>query len=282
MNRKVYMFLLLALITCLTACNNGEARDAVDMPTQPSEVVTQEPEVQTALDVPKEAQAPADALGQGYATPDEAVEAFFTYLAQGDLDGAISTYAVDEMAEGFDFVLYCERIGVVRPLDSPDPGQNEFSVELRRAEYYGDTAAKIETFMRVMVLQLSEDKLNFDASAYEIEDFPYPLEEYIGLFNYDPAGLELVQLAQPKPDATETEQYKQMLKERAAVYGGEDMVNRAFLIRYEGEYFCGIFQLIEYDGTWRLMDQSGAFFNFLANIPVALISGVEEFAELCE
>src|SRR4051794_24141369 len=55
-------------------------------------------------------QSASPAAGVSLATPEEAVAAYLTALAAGDVDALLAATAVDEMATGFDLVAYVDRL----------------------------------------------------------------------------------------------------------------------------------------------------------------------------
>lgn len=75
----------------------------------------------------------------GYESPDAAAGAYAAALAAGDLDGAMSTFAVETLAERFDLAAWIERLGAysrntgLPPLPNTDPFNTALNIETRRA-----------------------------------------------------------------------------------------------------------------------------------------------------
>lgn len=51
--------------------------------------------------------------GEGYDSPEEAVTAYAEYLKEGNLEGMLSTFAVESYVENFDMAMYIEMNGII-------------------------------------------------------------------------------------------------------------------------------------------------------------------------
>lgn len=76
--------------------------------------------------------------GDGFDTPEEAVDAYLGALKEGNLDGALSAFAMESYVENMDLEAYVERLGIYMPGNMPLSGEGDYAdalnLELRRSD----------------------------------------------------------------------------------------------------------------------------------------------------
>jgi hypothetical protein len=220
----------------------------------------------------------AGVASKSFATPEDAINYFADCLAKGDFHGALAACAVDEMARGFDYKAYVERIRTILPVaTSFIPSEYEQYIEFNKVRLTQQIMTQMVCF--TISLNLPEGYggiVNGTTIALQGEEFPDDLMDV-----FDPSsisGLEVVDIA--KAGMHDKEVNRQNQKKMAKPFGADDEQFRTVLYKCGGNYYIGGFTVMEYGGRWLIQNMSDP----LAGIPALgtplRVSGEEEFREL--
>jgi hypothetical protein len=195
--------------------------------------------------------SPAPSTTTGGATPEDAVSAYVSALAAGDVDGILAASAVDEMADGFDFEAYTERLQALALMTSMAPAEYPMFRTVNRYQQAGMILGQV----RSLVYQLLSDE-RIDGAVIAPVD-----AERIAAFvaAVDPsqlAGLSIVDVGLPEPDVLSSQRYIETVKGLAAAYGADEMTERLALIDLGGETYGLGFTLLRYGDDWLVSSQS--------------------------
>lgn len=222
----------------------------------------------------------ATAASKSFGTPEDAINYFVDRLKTGDFDGALSACAIGEMAEGFDYKAYAERLNMLMYLGvSYLPSEYE--------QYVGYNSSKFEQQILMQMVcfttsfNLSEENSGLiEGQNMMLQDGKLP----DGLIEQlDPAklnGLELVDIG--KARMHDDQRNRENQKKQAKVYGADDVQFRTVLYKYDGNYYIGGFTVIEYGGRWLIQNMSDPLAgipSFGTPIPVADRSWYEDMLE---
>lgn len=213
-----------------------------------------------------------------FSTPEDAINYFAGCLEQGDYEGCLKACAIGEMAKGYDYKAFAERIMSLQAIQmSYLPSEYE--------QYAAYNASKFEQQILIQMacftvsLNLPEEyKGLVDGVMMPLEGGKFP-DELIGLL--DPAnirGLKIVKIE--KAAVHDDERNRENQKKQAAIYGADDVQFRTVLYELNGEYYAGGFTLIEYGGRWLIQNMSDPLAGISAyGMPIKL-SGKPDFGNI--
>lgn len=196
-----------------------------------------------------------------FSTPEDAINYFAGCIEKGDYEGCLKACAINEMAKGYDYKSFAERIKSLQPLGMTLlPSEYEQYVDYNAARLKQQIMMQMSSF--AVSLNLSgeyESLTNGTMMPLKDEEFPGDLIEQL-----DPArieGLKIVEIV--KADKHDDVVNRENQKKMAAVYGADDVQFRTVLYELGGDYYAGGFTLLEYDGRWLIQNMSDP----LAGIP---------------
>ena len=204
-----------------------------------------------AQESPAPVASPGPLSSAGAATPEDAVAAYLTAVAAGDVDAILAASAVDEMAAGFDFVASAERLRALNLNFSLAPSEYPMYAAMNGYQQ----AAQILAQVRNLAYGLLSDE-TIDGSIIAPVD-----EAQAAAFaaSVDPsrlADLALVEVRAPEPEVTSSERYLDTVAQIAATYAADEMVERLALIELDGETFGLGLSLLRYGDEWSVSTQS--------------------------
>lgn len=200
--------------------------------------------------------------GKGYASPEEAVEAFGRYLQKGDLEGMLSTFAMESYLENRDLDNYLSYM----------------SYSVNYGQFYSGTLPANSSLARDLDLEgrraaVSEEiceqclYLLLRNTPYEWIDGPYQLHASFGSETVEAAlaalgeqgklsGVQVLRgysLEELLPAEKLTERYYKNMEKRALIYGPDEYREAALLLRINGEeYYLGM-AVVRYGNRWYNM-----------------------------
>lgn len=190
---------------------------------------------------------------KSFSTPEDAINYFVNCIKNEDIEGALSACAINEMARGFNYKAYLERLRVGLPL----------TMTLLPSEYkeylqYDTVKLKqqIESQMMGFIISLGlPDKysdlldgktmpLNSDKIADQVQDVFNSLKPT----DFKDLKIDEIDKAGQHDTATNRENQQRMAK----IYGADDEQFRSVLYEYNDSYYMSGFTLIEYNGGWMI------------------------------
>ncbi len=222
----------------------------------------------------------AASASKSFGTPEDAIKYFVDRLKAGDYDGCLSACAVDEMAQGFDYKAFSERMNALVPLTlSYLPSEYKQYIEYNKCKFEQQIIGQMTYFSASFSIS--------DEYAGIIDGQTLPLKEEempnIIIEQLDPSninGLELIDIG--KARRHDDERNREMQKKQAGIYGADDIQFRIVLYRYDGHYCVGGFTVIEYGGRWMIQymsDPLAGISSFGIPIPV---SGRQAYEDMLE
>ena len=183
----------------------------------------------------------------GYETPEAAVEAFCAAFVAGDFNGAMATCCAREMAEGYDFPAYVNRMVVLIPFQFAAPATSETYRDLNESAFLGSLASQYKMMCYGFFVTDGMDGRNIaPADAAYAETF----QEAV-----DPANLSrltLVRVDPPLKDRLENENIVENFGKEALCYGAAEKTERIALWELDGRYYMSGFALYRYESGWKI------------------------------
>lgn len=183
-------------------------------------------------------------------TPESAVAAYVAGIAAGDADAILAASAIDEMAAGFDFQAFSERIGALALATSLAPSEYPLFRDANRHQQ----AMWILGQVRALVYGLLsgeeiDGRLIAPVDAERIAAFVAAVDpaRLAGMTVLDVRGIDL--------ELTTGERYLENIARMAAVYGADELTERLALIELDGSTYGLGFTLLRYGDTWKVSSQ---------------------------
>lgn len=202
--------------------------------------------------------------GPGYASSTEAALAYADYFSHGDLEGMVSTFAIESYVDNINTESYAEdmtyhvlllpsTIGVI-----PDEGEYLHNLNIMRRQ-----GAVIDLFVRQCMVMangrdivgdLLNDKEHYDAyvSAFQNRSWPHSgSESETAAYN----AQELFDLMGAPEKYQEYQEYLQRSYNRnIARYGCDDLDSVITFISFDGEFYIQFLTCAKYGDKWYLLD----------------------------
>lgn len=215
---------------------------------------------------------------KSFGTPEDAINYFVDRFKAGDFEGALGACAVNEIAQGFDYKAYVERMNALLPLTvSYLPSDYKQYVLYNRTK----TIQQISGQMMYFAVSFSingDYKGIIDGQTIPLQDAKMP----DGIIKQlDPSAiskLELVEIG--KMGMHDNEQNRTNQKIMAKMYGADDVQFRTVLYKYGGNYYVGGFTVIEYGGRWLIQNMTDPLAGISAfGIPIP-VSDIQAFEDM--
>jgi hypothetical protein len=180
-------------------------------------------------------------------SPEAAINAFVSSIANNDFSTAAQTFAINEPAEKFDFAAYANYLKVIMPFTMLAPSDYALYVEMNKMSSLGDLTRQTKAFIYSFfetegmdgspIAPISQD----DASQF--------------VKTVDPSALKSLKIAKietPSPDVYNSSTNLANFKRMASFYGADDMAERVVLYNLNGQNFEGGFRLLKYGSDWKI------------------------------
>lgn len=198
--------------------------------------------------------------GEGFDTPEEAVEAYLLALKDADFDGMLSAFAVEAYVDNFDYEAQLNRSHVYNPTytNFALPSSNNFmqsvNVEIRRSSITGSILQQY-IILREPDLDLSEIVKLEDETA--VSEFVAQLNEAFDVSRF--STLEVLGFIPPE-DLSDTymiDGNQETLQEIANVYGAEQFESCTATIQLDSDAYLLCFDVIMYNNKWYIYQMGG-------------------------
>lgn len=183
----------------------------------------------------------------GFDTPEEAIEYFIDCINNGDVESALRVSYAEKAAENYDFEQMAEQLRAVYA-NMPMPTEYEFYIVFNEYKFNADLLNQI----RELVLSLTRPEY---ASVYLGDETPIFVDNKADYKGTDPTLLEpieIIEIVVPRSDLYYESIDKNVFSKHAEAYGADSVELRNVLYKYNGNYYCGGFQLMEYDGQYYI------------------------------
>ncbi len=188
-----------------------------------------------------------------YASPDDAITAFFAGLSRQDYSKVMSALDIVDAARNFDFSKYSERLQAVmwRSLMPTDSRMaRDINVSLR----LGEVSRSLEMLLYTMLIK--DDSLDFASPVLLSGDKGNPrfLDDFLAAVDTNRLnGLKLLAIADPaSADLLNNPRTIASWKALASIYGADQYQEKIALFRLNGRTMCVGFGLYRYGASWKI------------------------------
>ena len=202
----------------------------------------------------------------GFATPEEAVEAYVAAVAAADLEAVLATAAIEEVAQDTDFVGYVDRVRAWIPVNAPAPATHPFLVSLNRSQQTAQLLLQTRMFIYSLLTtaDLSGRAIMADAAWAETFVDELDLDRL--------AGLEVTEIGLAD-EAQTSDRYRENADRQAAILGADELTDRVAIVTFEGARYRIGFMLLRHGDAWKVHAQ---FSPLAGTDPLGIAEPVEE------
>ena len=205
---------------------------------------------------------PARLQGEGYDTPEAALQAYLDFLRQGDLDGMLSVFALESHASQMDFAASIEYSPYnlttgnysSGPLPPVSDTARAFNLEGFRSAAARDLYQQYLYFMLRGTEYLNSSYQYFPSSKTETaerEALAAALDREVSF-----SELQFLGFVESEPYFTDrqAESFRRYQTRQLAAAGAEELRELSAEIRLDGEDFVLFFTLARYEGRWYILN----------------------------
>ena len=223
--------------------------------------------------------------GAGYSSPEKAVEAYVNYLKEGNLEGAVSTFAVESYVENFDMTGYYEYIRTFNPyntcgrqsivgLYSDSELTNDLLIESRKSYILAGIQRQL---LQIIKNNTDNEDLEYTTSTGNtyVFDNPDEAETIIDFLSIDPE-LDTIEIGDflDNDDFDVPEEAIERQLEADEEIWDTDTEMVIVELEIDGEDYTLFMLCVCYDGKWYIgeFDNNVGFYLGLGYISMGLIS----------
>ena len=207
---------------------------------------------------------------RGYATPEQAVEAYFQALNEGDLEKMVGTFAIEDYVTHFDIEKCLNRMASHGPqmpgifgMENSNSFAQQLNLETRKAVIEKDIRNQ---YIYLIAPQLLNEGMTQNLQTEEeVKDFlkNYPDEERLK----DYTSLKIIRTVEPEElIANWNDEIAQKNRKRYnAMYGMDEMTSIIVEIEFEGERGIMCFDVAKCENKWRNVSLGG-YVSFMLGI----------------
>ena len=253
----IVMFAVL-LPSCGSAPDAEESRDY--RPPEPAAP----PVLAEVLD--NEAQENNDFELPGFDTPEEALTAYLEGLRDSDLDRMLSAFAIEVMAENYDFAAMLERLQVYSPsLTFRMPNANDLAlamnVEARRSEVVHSIIMQqlslTEDFMDDDFVEMFHFSMVRLGGPDDVARFVNQLSSALNALPFQ--TIEIIRFIAPEDfdDRYLSEHNQEILSRQANMHGADSWESRVVKFMMDGREYILFADVVQYGDRWYLAHFGG-------------------------
>lgn len=182
-------------------------------------------------------------------TPETAIRIFIEAVRQNDIEKAFTACAIDEIAERYDFMRFCEAMLCFIPQTFDAPSDKKMYRDINRYKQMYTLSNQIKHFSYSLLI---DEPMEYGAanrcSVPELESF---------MAQADPArlhALQIISIDLPMPDIMSSKRYLGNNRKWTECYGADDRTERVALLYFEKKFYRSGFTLLEYDGIWKIQN----------------------------
>ncbi len=207
---------------------------------------------------------------QSFDTPEDAINNFIVYLKANDIDGILSTSAINNMAKGFDYTYFSNFMGEINPI-----GEGYLPTvrpDFIKYNELGMTEALLSDVYRFTVSfnVPMEFYSVFEGHPSELNDEKYP--ELLNSFDTSlMADLEIIHIKNTVIHTPDGDKERRNILSQ--IFGAQDVQYRAVLYQYNGKFYVGGFAVMKYNGKWQIYRMQSS----VPGVPAIPIDDPSEF-----
>lgn len=184
-----------------------------------------------------------------FATPEDTIEYLTEQLRSENMEGALETFAIDEMMAGYSCEAYTERLAALVPTSTKPPVEYAVYRELVRTAFRYEAAMEIANLI-YSLCDLPESFLDHEMVA--LGDL-YTAQEVVEMFNPQKLpDLQLVGISYIRPETQDSELGQENCQKLCATYGADDRQEYLAVFQTEEEYYIGGVTLWQYGDEWKI------------------------------
>jgi hypothetical protein len=220
----------------------------------------------------------ADAGYEAHGSPsaEDAVTAYMTALAAGDLDAMVGTFAVETFVDRFDLRAYLEFIGVYSAaaipvlLPAETPLATALDVEQRHADVVNQIRRQFVTLADPTIDPSELIVLTDDATLDEF--YANLVATVVGVDTEGAGSFAFVALGDVDPESAElyeSENNQANIEARRVVLGADAITDLAVRFDLGGRGFLAFFSIVRYADGWWVEQLGGNFATLLGVDPLS-------------
>jgi hypothetical protein len=182
--------------------------------------------------------------------PEDAVREYLAGLAATDVPRILGAAAIDEIAEGFDFVEQIDRIQAFVPSLRMAPAEDPFWVELNRVTRTGEVLDRV----RYLIYSLLTDE-TIDGNPIAPVDRAWAQAFALQVDPERLAGLAVLDIGVANREMLESEGTLEILARQARVQSADELTERVALVSFEGDLYVVGFTLGRFGDEWKVVNQ---------------------------
>lgn len=186
---------------------------------------------------------------KAFETPEETIEQFVILIQNNDFEGALALFAIQNMAEGFDFDAQLDRLNSFQWVVFMAPTEYKSYEVLNQAYQLNSAANNIKGLVYNLLLPDLDILSPYYLSDSEDENIDF-------LRDLDPSkleSLELVRIDYSTPEYQRSDSYQDSVDFSKRVYGFVDQEEYLVLYKFEGNFYAGGFTLVDYEQGWQIV-----------------------------
>lgn len=204
--------------------------------------------------------------GKGYDSPEEAMTAYLEAMRDGDLEKAISTFAIETFVENYDaeamIAWSCQYN--INSYCLPEGSVGKDCNIIRRCEEIAQSAYRQYLWFVLADTEYSEslDRSIFLYTEEEQKAFLEAVTDPAALRRLQTLELEEIMYPEDFLDRSdlatfEGETYQKIIKRWRKVYGAEEIASCIARVRIDGETYLFLMDAVKYDGKWYNLNTNG-------------------------
>ena len=206
---------------------------------------------------------------KSYSTPEDAVHAAVSAIADNDARKLFAASAVTEAGAGYDLAAQAKQLDALPGIYyAGAPSEYEMYQDMNELMVANTLATQVRGFCYSFFIE--DDLSQMAALTGDAQ-----LGEYIEKVN--PANLKELKVLRvdlPYPNTANSDDIKAAEKQSAALYGADNQEQRIALLELDGTLYWAGFTLLQYGNDWKVL----ALYSPLANQPAtgAVVEVMEE------
>lgn len=203
--------------------------------------------------------------GDGFDSPEEAVNAYIKALNDGDIDGMLATYAIESYVDNFDTKAQIEKIACFIPAYSfnytyefSDGSVFDRNIRIKERQAY---------IMRNYYSMISQQTVHHDMKIIgplegdALDEFMNEMEKTDFLNAWK--NMKFVRFISPDEicDTYNSETVQDNIKQQAKLYRCDSIIDVCALVEIDGEEHYQFAQCGMYNGKWYILSLEGTLFS---------------------
>ena len=201
--------------------------------------------------------------GKGYRSPEDALMAYAEALKAGDVNKALSTFAVETQVENYSLVNQIEYVGVYQ-INFPLENGDEYTKQVNLIARQNEIITSLKYLYLYLAIGETEGYIRLSEGSYEdAEDLVDDLvmENWTKTLSKMKIG-DFVYL-EDLVDEAYIDSTEEVLEKRCRIYGCDEILPLAVEVRLDGRDYYLTMDVANYNGKWFNLTQRGTLFAYI-------------------